>query len=134
LGLARLPSLRQSGADVRPDFNWDKTPVKRCDDYRWVCENHLDRPWEGPRGPDTPARGGSMVESVSTQFVLNYFKERLSLISSRRGLTFNIAVRLVLLLKRIDKRSQVARAIITYKVACRLSPRCEVPEDEPGAH
>ena len=56
-----------------------------------------------------------MVESVSTQFVLNYFKELLSLISSRRGLTFNIAVRLVLLLKRIDKRSQVARAIITYK-------------------
>ena len=21
----------------------------RCDDYRWVCENHPDRPWEGPR-------------------------------------------------------------------------------------
>ena len=21
----------------------------RCDDYRWVCENHPERPWEGPR-------------------------------------------------------------------------------------
>ena len=21
----------------------------RCDDYRWVCENHPKRPWEGPR-------------------------------------------------------------------------------------
>ncbi len=21
----------------------------RCDDCRWVCENHRDRPWEGPR-------------------------------------------------------------------------------------
>lgn len=20
-----------------------------CDDVGWVCENHLDRPWEGPR-------------------------------------------------------------------------------------
>ena len=21
----------------------------RCDNTHWVCENHLDRPWEGPR-------------------------------------------------------------------------------------
>lgn len=21
----------------------------RCDDTHWVCENHTDRPWEGPR-------------------------------------------------------------------------------------
>jgi hypothetical protein len=44
------------------------------------------------------------------------------------------SVRLVLLLKRVDKRSQVARAITTNTVVCRLSPRCEMPEDEPGAH
>jgi hypothetical protein len=21
----------------------------RCDNCRWVCEDHRDRPWEGPR-------------------------------------------------------------------------------------
>ena len=21
---------------------------QRCDGCRWVCENHLDRPWQGP--------------------------------------------------------------------------------------
>jgi hypothetical protein len=21
----------------------------RCDNCRWVCENHPDKPWEGPR-------------------------------------------------------------------------------------
>src|SRR5262249_23507866 len=88
------------------------------------------------RGPHAPARGRSMVGSDSTQFAVNYFKEFLSLIWSRRGRTFDVraSVRFVLLLKRVDKRSQVDRALATNTVGCRLNPRCEMPEDEPGAH
>ena len=25
------------------------TTCANCDDLGWVCENHPDRPWEGPR-------------------------------------------------------------------------------------
>jgi hypothetical protein len=28
-----------------------------CDDYRWVCENHPERPWEGPRACDCGGAG-----------------------------------------------------------------------------
>jgi hypothetical protein len=30
---------------------------QRCDGCRWVCENHLDRPWQGPRACDCGGAG-----------------------------------------------------------------------------
>jgi hypothetical protein len=29
----------------------------RCDNCRWVCENHPDQPWEGPRACGCGAPG-----------------------------------------------------------------------------
>jgi hypothetical protein len=29
----------------------------RCDNGRWVCEAHTDRPWEGPRACDCGGAG-----------------------------------------------------------------------------
>ncbi len=34
----------------------------RCDDYRWVCENHPERPWEGPRAC---ACGGTPIRAAA---------------------------------------------------------------------
>jgi hypothetical protein len=28
-----------------------------CDDIGWVCEHHLDRPWDGPRACECDAAG-----------------------------------------------------------------------------
>jgi hypothetical protein len=47
----------QRGADVRPDFHWEEgrdalaSQAMKCvarEDSGWVCEDHQDRPWDGP--------------------------------------------------------------------------------------
>ena len=87
----------------------------------------------GPHAPRSgPFHGWVGFDAIGGQLFQRVFVA--DLVKARAYVRHRASVRFVLLMKRVDKRSQVARAITTNAVVCRLSPRCEMPEDEPGAH
>ena len=42
------PSAKTTPRLLRPG-SIERVTCARCNDTRWVCENHSDRPWEGER-------------------------------------------------------------------------------------
>src|SRR6188472_3993592 len=54
----------------------------RCDDYRWVCENHPDKPWEGPRACDCGGAGAPCPACNASEVTMpempdDFFEDRI---------------------------------------------------------